>query len=131
MARGLIADAEIVFGGKRHLELAGSLIRGAVRPWPTPFERAVAEVIEHRGRPVCVLASGDPFFYGVGAVLARHIDASEMLVLPQPSAFSLAAARMGWPLSDVALLSLHGRSLDLIRPHLHPGARILALTSDG
>ena len=28
-------------------------------------------------------------------------------------------------------LSLHGRSLDLIRPHLHPGARILALTSDG
>ena len=131
VARGLIADAEIVFGGKRHLELAGSLIRGAVRPWPTPFERAVAEVIEHRGRPVCVLASGDPFFYGVGAVLARHIDVSEMLVLPQPSAFSLAAARMGWPLSDVALLSLHGRSLDLIRPHLHPGARILALTSDG
>jgi precorrin-6Y C5,15-methyltransferase (decarboxylating) len=131
VARGLIADAEIVFGGKRHLELAGALICGAVRPWPTPFERAVAEVIEHRGRGVCVLASGDPFFYGVGAVLARHIDASEMLVLPQPSAFSLAAARMGWPLSGVALLSLHGRALDLIRPHLHPGARILALTSDG
>jgi precorrin-6Y C5,15-methyltransferase (decarboxylating) len=51
--------------------------------------------------------------------------------VPSPSAFSLAAARMGWPLSDVALLSLHGRALDLIRPHLHPGARILALTSDG
>jgi precorrin-6Y C5,15-methyltransferase (decarboxylating) len=131
VARGLIADAEIVFGGKRHLELAGALIRGAVRPWPTPFDRAVADVKEHRGRPVCVLASGDPFFYGVGAVLARHIDASEMLVVPSPSAFSLAAARMGWPLSDVALLSLHGRALDLIRPHLHPGARILALTSDG
>jgi precorrin-6Y C5,15-methyltransferase (decarboxylating) len=131
VARGLIADAEIVFGGKRHLELAGSLVRGAMRPWPSPFDRAVAEVMEHRGRPVCVLASGDPFFYGVGAVLARHVDASEMLVVPQPSAFSLAAARMGWPLPDVVLVSLHGRSLDLIRPHLHHGARVLALTSDG
>ncbi len=131
VARGLIADAEIVFGGKRHLELAASLIRGAVRPWPSPFERAAGEVTEHRGRPVCVLASGDPFFYGVGAVLARHVAATEMLVLPSPSAFSLAAARMGWSLSDVALVSLHGRPLDLVRPHLHPGARILALTSDG
>ena len=54
-----------------------------------------------------------------------------MLVVPSPSAFSLAAARMGWALSDVALVSLHGRPLDLVRPHLHPGARILALTSDG
>ena len=51
--------------------------------------------------------------------------------MPAPSAFSLAAARLGWPLADTVLLSLHGRSLDLIRPHLHPGARILALTSDG
>jgi precorrin-6Y C5,15-methyltransferase (decarboxylating) len=29
------------------------------------------------------------------------------------------------------LISLHGRTPDLLRPHLHPGARILALTSDG
>jgi precorrin-6Y C5,15-methyltransferase (decarboxylating) len=131
VARGLIADAEIVFGGKRHLELASPLIRGAMRPWPSPFERAPAEVMEQRGRSVCVLASGDPFLYGVGSVLARHVDPSEMLVLPAPSAFSLAAARMGWSLPETALVSLHGRSLDLIRPHLHPGARVLALTSDG
>ena len=131
MARGLIADAEIVFGGKRHLELARSLIRGAVRPWPSPFEQAVSEVVEQRGRPVCVLASGDPFFYGVGALLARHVDPGETLVVPAPSSFSLAAARLGWSLHETTLLSVHGRSLDLIRPHLHPGARILALTPDG
>jgi precorrin-6Y C5,15-methyltransferase (decarboxylating) len=53
-----------------------------------------------------------------------------MRVYPHPSSFSLAAARLGWPLQDVLALSLHGRPLDLIRPHLHPGARILALTSD-
>ncbi|MPZ59155.1 MAG: precorrin-6y C5,15-methyltransferase (decarboxylating) subunit CbiE [Rhizobiales bacterium] len=131
VARGLIADAEIVFGGKRHLELAGALIRGAVRPWPSPFDEAVPQVIAHRGRSVCVLASGDPFFYGVGTTLARHVDPAEMLVVPAPSSFSLAAARLGWSLPESTLVSLHGRSLDLIRPHLQPGARVLALAPDG
>ena len=130
-ARRLIEGAEVVFGGKRHLALAAPLIRGAVRRWPSPFDRAVEDVLAHRGRPVCVLASGDPFHYGVGPLLARAVPADEIVAVPAPSAFSLAAARLGWPLADTALLSLHGRSLDLIRPHLHPGARILALTSDG
>jgi len=130
-ARGLIEAAEIVFGGRRHLTLAAPLIRGAARPWPSPFDGAAEEVSRHRGRQVCVLASGDPFHYGVGAVLARHIDPREMIVLPAPSAFSLAAARLGWSLPQTVLLSLHGRTLDLIRPHLQPAAQILALTSDG
>ncbi len=130
-ARGLIAAAEIVFGGRRHLALAAPLIRGAARRWPSPFDGAADEVLRHRGRPICVLASGDPFHYGVGAVLARRIDAREMRVVPAPSAFSLAVARLGWSLPDTILLSLHGRTLDLVRPHLQPGARILALTSGG
>jgi precorrin-6Y C5,15-methyltransferase (decarboxylating) len=130
-ARALIGAAEIVFGGRRHLGLAAPLIRGAARPWPSPFDGAAEEVCRHRGRPVCVLASGDPFHFGVGAVLARRIDAREMIVVPAPSAFSLAAARLGWSLPDTILLSVHGRTLDLIRPHLQPGARILTLTSDG
>jgi len=130
-ARGLISAAEIVFGGKRHLALAGPLIRGAARPWPSPFDRAVAEVVAQRGRHVCVLASGDPYLYGVGSLLARHVDAAETVVVPAPSSFSLAAARLGWPLPDVAQVSLHGRALDRIRPHLQPSAKVLALTSDG
>ena len=130
-ARGLIAAAEIVFGGRRHLALAASLIRGAARPWPTPFDGAADEVLAHRGRQVCVLASGDPFQYGIGASLARHIDAREMNVIPAPSSFSLAAARLGWSLPHTLLLSVHGRTLDLIRQHLQPRARILVLTSDG
>jgi len=131
VACGLVGAADIVFGGRRHLGLAAPLIRGATRPWPSPFDGAAAEVLRHRGRQVCVLASGDPFQYGIGAVLARDIDAREMIVVPAPSAFSLAAARLGWSLQRTILLSLHGRSLDLIRPHLQPGSDILALTSDG
>jgi precorrin-6B C5,15-methyltransferase / cobalt-precorrin-6B C5,C15-methyltransferase len=130
-ARGLIGAAEIVFGGKRHLGLAAPAIRGAARPWPSPFDGAAQEVMRHRGRRICVLASGDPFLYGIGATLARSVDPREMIVVPAPSAFSLAAARLGWSLPHTALLSVHGRNLDLIRPHLQPGARLLVLTSDG
>ena len=130
-ARELVQRAEIVFGGRRHLALAAPLIRGAARPWPSPFEGAVKEVLEHRGRAVCVLASGDPYLYGIGSLLARHVDPREVQALPAPSAFSLAAARLCWALADTAQLSLHARALDLVRPHLQPGARVLALTSDG
>jgi len=130
IARDLVSGADIVFGGARHLALAASLIRGEAKPWPSPFAEAVGEVLAARGHRVCVLASGDPFFYGVGSVLAGHIPPEETLVVPAPSSFSLAAARMGWPLPETVLVSLHGKALDRIRPHLHPGARILALTSD-
>jgi precorrin-6Y C5,15-methyltransferase (decarboxylating) len=130
IARGLVAGADIVFGGERHLKLAAPLINGEAKRWPSPFSGAVGEVLALRGRQVCVLASGDPFFYGVGSLLANHVAPEETVVVPAPSAFSLAAARLGWALPDIALVSLHGRALDRIRPHLHPGARALALTSD-
>ncbi|HEY8577712.1 MAG TPA: precorrin-6y C5,15-methyltransferase (decarboxylating) subunit CbiE [Devosia sp.] len=129
-AKAAIAEAEIVFGGARHLELAADVIRGETREWLSPFSDSVDAILALRGRPVCVLASGDPFHFGVGATLARRLDPSQMRVFPHPSSFSLAASRLGWPLQDVLTLSLHGRPIDLIRPHLHPGARILALTSD-
>ena len=130
VARGLISAADIVFGGERHLSLAAPLIKGEAKSWPSPFSRGIDEVLACRGLQVCVLASGDPFHYGVGSVLAGHVAPEETLVVPAPSAFSLAAARLGWALPDVALLSVHGRALDRIRPQLHPGARVLALTSD-
>ena len=125
-----IADAELVFGGHRHLALAAPGIAGRAIHWPSPFDPMMAAVRAARGRRVCVLASGDPFLFGVGATLSRHIPADEMAVLPSPSAFSLAAARLGWPLAEVETISLHGRARDRLRPLLHPATRILALTND-
>ncbi|MEW6633255.1 MAG: precorrin-6y C5,15-methyltransferase (decarboxylating) subunit CbiE [Pseudomonadota bacterium] len=130
-AKRRIAEAEVVFGGKRHLALVASVVKGEPRQWPTPFDSEVSDVLALAGKKICVLASGDPFFHGVGATLARKVKPDEMLVLPAPSSFSLAASRLGWPLQDVETISLHGHSIDLIRSLLHPGARILALTSDG
>jgi precorrin-6Y C5,15-methyltransferase (decarboxylating) len=128
-AKRLIACAELVVGGKRHLALAGNLASEAL-PWPSPLSDAIPAILARRGRAVAVLASGDPFFHGVGATLARAIDPDEMICLPAPSAFSLAAARLGWAQQDCALLSLHGHALERIIPHLQPGARILALSWD-
>jgi precorrin-6Y C5,15-methyltransferase (decarboxylating) len=129
-AKRLIAAASVVFGGARHHALMASLIRGECLTWESPFERSIAAVTARRGSPVVVLASGDPFLYGVGATLSRSVDAMEMRTIPAPSSFSLAASRLGWPLQEVATVSLHGRPIDLIRPHLHHGRRIIALTSD-
>lgn len=131
VARQLIASAELVVGGRRHLGLAGELISGRTLAWPRPIADAVPKIVDHRGRPVVVLASGDPFHYGVGDMLLRAIPATETLCLPQPSSFSLAAARMGWSLQDVVTVSLHGRPLEGIVRHLHSGARLLALSWDG
>ncbi|HET9067591.1 MAG TPA: precorrin-6y C5,15-methyltransferase (decarboxylating) subunit CbiE [Amaricoccus sp.] len=128
-ARALVTGAEVVFGGQRHLGLAAGLIRGEAREWPVPFD--VSAVVALRGRAVCVLASGDPFLHGVGAVLAREVAAEEMAVVPGASAFGLAAARMGWAQQEVETLALHGRPAALVRPLLQAGVRVLALTGDG
>ncbi len=131
VAKRLIGSAELVVGGARHLELAGDLVCGRRLIWPSPMSDAFVEIKQHRGRSVVVLASGDPFHFGVGKQLAAFVPAEEFVCLPQPSAFSLAAARKGWSLQDVALVTLHGRALHGIVRHLQPGARILALSWDG
>ncbi len=122
--------AEFVVGGARHLRLVQP-IAAQTLAWPTPLSDAYAMIIERRGRPTCVLATGDPFHYGVGAELARLAPAEEIVCYPLPSAFSLAAARLGWSLPDCECLSLHGRALERIIPYLQPRARILALSWDG
>jgi precorrin-6Y C5,15-methyltransferase (decarboxylating) len=128
-AQALISQATLVVGGVRHLTLAGGLIRGVRLPWPSPMPDAFPAILAERGRAVVVLASGDPFCYGVGSALAALVPLAEMLTLPAPSAFSLAGARLGWSLQDTATISFCGRPLDAIAPLLQPGARILALSA--
>lgn len=127
--RRLIADADLVIGGARQLALAKDLIKTAM-VWPSPLLNAVPQILEQRGRPVCILATGDPFSYGIGATLSAHVAADEIICLPAPSAFSLVAARLAWPLQTTTCLSVHGRPLELLIPHLQPGARVIALSWD-
>lgn len=129
-ARLALDGAELVVGGRRHLDLVGPT-RGEQRRWSSPIEATYPDILARRGTPVCVLATGDPFCYGIGSVLARQVPAAEMRCLPKPSAFSLMAASLAWALPDCICLTLHGRPLELILPTLRPGARVLALAWDG
>lgn len=130
-ARRALAAATLVFGGKRHLDLAGDLILGERREWPRPFADGITALLAARGTQVAVLASGDPFLHGVGSTLARSLAPTEWRTFPAPSAPTLAAARLGWPLGETAIISLHGQEITRLRPALHPGRRLLVLTSDG
>jgi precorrin-6Y C5,15-methyltransferase (decarboxylating) len=125
-SRKALDDAETVFGGERHLALAGVGSRG--RPWPVPFDADI--VLSCRGRPTAVLASGDPFWHGAGASLAEKLDANEWVAHSAPSTFSLAAARLGWRLESVTCLGLHAAPFERLVPHLARGARIVCLVRD-
>jgi precorrin-6Y C5,15-methyltransferase (decarboxylating) len=130
-ARAAIESAELVAGSERQIALVASLVRGERFVWPSPLSDGVAKVLARRGRSTCVLASGDPFLFGIGALFAPVLDRDEFVCHPQPSSLSLAAARLGWPLQDTEITSLHGRDLrDVIR-HLAPGRRLLALSWNG
>ncbi|MFV0303104.1 MAG: precorrin-6y C5,15-methyltransferase (decarboxylating) subunit CbiE [Paracoccus sp. (in: a-proteobacteria)] len=126
-SRAALADAEIVFGGPRHLALVGAEARG--RDWPVPF--SVAPVLDCRGRKVAVLASGDPFWHGAGGVLAGHLKPGEWRSFPAPSSFALAANRLGWRLEDLSCHGLHAAPFERLLPHLGRGQRLICTLRDG
>ncbi|WDF74478.1 precorrin-6y C5,15-methyltransferase (decarboxylating) subunit CbiE [Novosphingobium sp. KACC 22771] len=129
-AREALEQAELVIGAPRHLALLPAL-RAQRLEWPVPFADGIALLLAHRGRAVAMLASGDPFWFGAGAVVARHLDPGEWRTLPVPSTFTMAAARLGWALQDTVCLGLHAAPLTRLRPHLAPGRPIIALMRDG
>ncbi len=126
-SRSALDAADSVFGGPRHLALAEVGARG--QPWPVPFD--VAPVLARRGQRVAVLASGDPFWFGVGGSLSEHLPANEWQVFPAPSTFSLAAARLGWRLENTACFGLHATPFASTRSALHSGQRLICLLRDG
>ena len=127
-ARRALLEASVIYGGERHLSMLPARLAARRAAWPRPFD--LAPLLAERGGSVCVLASGDPMLYGVGSTLARQLPADELRVLPAPSSLSLAAARLGWPLQDVATVSLVGRPLPALNAYLHDGARVFVLSAD-
>lgn len=129
-AKALIANATLVVGGKRQLALADGLPRAERMTWISPIAETIPAILAHRGRPVAVLASGDPYCFGIGALLAAHVPPEETICLPAPSSLSLACARLGWALDELATVSLCGRPLQTLAPLLQPKRRVLALSAD-
>ncbi|MBC6440543.1 MAG: precorrin-6y C5,15-methyltransferase (decarboxylating) subunit CbiE [Rhodospirillales bacterium] len=128
-ARLLVDDAEIIVGGDRHFELLGET-KAETHAWESPLKKTVERLEGFEGRKVCVLATGDPMAYGIGVTLMRRFGRKAVVILPGISAFTLACARLGWPLAETVQLTLHGRPLELINAYLVPGQRLLILSED-
>jgi len=128
-ARDLLGGAELIVGGKRHLALVASQDKPTLE-WETPFAASIPRLLAHRGQRVVVLCSGDPFWYGAGSVLAEAVPAEETVAIPAPSTFAWAAARLRWRLEETMTLGLHARPIELLRPHLRTGARLIVLLRD-
>lgn len=129
-ARRLIADADLLIGGERHLAMIPD--NGCERlAWRRPLEATFQDIENNRGRKIVVLASGDPLWHGVGERLARTFGMDAVRIIPNVSAFSLACARLGWPLAETETVSLHNRLASTLRRYLAPGARLVLLTRDG
>jgi precorrin-6B C5,15-methyltransferase / cobalt-precorrin-6B C5,C15-methyltransferase len=125
-----VSRASVLVGGERQLaffpQFAGERIvlkggLGAV------LER-VAELAEDRN--VCILASGDPLFYGIGGLVVRKLGAEHVEVISQPSSVQLAFARAGMPWEDAEVISLHGRPLLGLLTRLRRLCKVAVLTDD-
>jgi precorrin-6B C5,15-methyltransferase / cobalt-precorrin-6B C5,C15-methyltransferase len=136
IARSLLEQSEIVVGGRRHLAMLLPTDTRKQLVWQTPFSQSIEQIMALRGQRIGVLASGDPMCYGVGASLYQALlskgfaPLAEMIILPLPSAFSLACSRLGWSQNDIETVSLCGRDPHLIKVLIYPGAKILALSAD-
>jgi precorrin-6Y C5,15-methyltransferase (decarboxylating) len=131
-SRAEVERAEVLLGSARQLDLVPPSVPAERVPWPSPMSEALPRVLaEQAGRAVVVLASGDPMLSGIGTTLTRLLGADRVRVLPAPSSVSLACARLGWAVEDVQVVSLVGRPLELLVPHVQPGRRLLVLGSDG
>lgn len=129
-SRDALARARCVAGARRHLALLPDLDCETLE-WPVPFADGIPLLLARRGQRVVLLASGDPFWFGAGSSIIRHLAPSEWVALPAPSVFSWAASHLGWALQEVACLGLHAAPLTRLRPHLAPGTRTLVLLRDG
>lgn len=129
-AKAALAEAELVTGAARHLALLPDL-RNEVMSWPVPFDAGIPRLLDYRGRRVAMLVSGDPFWFGAGTAVTRHLATTEWIAYPAPSTFGFAAARLGWPLDNTACLGLHAAPLSRLRRHISPDRRALVLLRDG
>ena len=132
-AKGAVEQSGHIIGSVRQLRLLPDSMAQRGESWSgniTALLERLKRAYKKHGT-VCLLASGDPMWHGLGASLSAHLDTEEFCVLPGVSSRSWAAARLGWALQEVFCLSLHNRSVNLLHSHITPRARLLLLSRDG
>jgi precorrin-6Y C5,15-methyltransferase (decarboxylating) len=129
-ARDAIMAATWLVGGERHLaffpEFAGErIVLGRGTTINAALDRIAKLCVENN---VCVLASGDPLFYGVGGLVIQKIGAEHVAVIPHPTSIQWACAHAGIKWDDATVLSLHGRERTGFVTRLRTLAKAAVLT---
>ena len=131
MARSILENARIIFGGTRHIAMLPGTNTATQNKWITPFEANLPMIEDCLDQNPVVLASGDPMYFGVGNTLIKYFGPEPIYAIPAPSSISIAASRLGWALSECDVITLHGRAPEGIRSHLRPHGKLIALSADG
>jgi precorrin-6Y C5,15-methyltransferase (decarboxylating) len=122
--------AGVLVGGERHLEFFPQFQgeRIVLKDGLSAVLDRVAELAEEQN--VCVVASGDPLFFGIGSLVIKRLGTEHVEILPQPSSMQWAFARVGLKWDDAACLSLHGRSSEGFLTRLKSQAKVAILTDE-
>lgn len=129
IAMGAVASAEWLVGGERHLAFFPQFQGGKLvlkDNFAAALDRIAELASEHN---VCVLASGDPLFFGVGALVVKKAGREHVSIIPHPSSIQWAFSRLGMKWDDAAVISVHGRTPEGFLTRIKRHAKIAVLTS--
>ncbi len=128
-AQQALATSTAVIGAQRQLATVAHYLPATMTIHELPPLSQLAALLAQQGeQSVCLLASGDPLYYGIGRWLLQHYTRDTLQFYPAISSIQAACHALGLALQDVQVVSLHGRPLATLRRHLARHTTLLCLT---
>lgn len=106
-----IKKADVLVGGRRHLEEFEDIdCEKIVINASTDYQ----SILNREGN-IVILASGEPSLYGITEVILKYVDKSQLEIIPGISSIQYMCAKLKITMNDLTVVSLHGRSEDLVK----------------
>jgi len=136
-AMGALKQSEVIIGSPRQME---TIFNIAVDPVASPISKgqkfvALPKLNELKtlltgfsDKNVCILASGDPLYFGIGRWLGKNIQNEKLVFHPGVSSIQAACHKLGLSLQDCDAISLHGRPVETLRSLIRHNQTLVILT---
>lgn len=129
-AMGAVASARVLAGGERQLDFFPEFT-GEKIVFKSDILHSIERIVELSSEnTVCVLASGDPLFFGIGNLLRTKVGEEHIRFIPAPSSVQYAFAAIGLKWDDADVISLHGRPITGFINKIQTMTKIACLTDD-
>lgn len=132
-----LIQAEVVIGSPRQLETIVSRVPDAINNAISQGQKCVALpklnelkalLTDFENKQVCILASGDPLYFGIGRWLGKNIPADTLIFHPGVSSIQAACHKLALSLQDCDVISLHGRPVENLRSLIRHNQTLVILT---